>query len=90
MSAKNRTVIITGSSSGIGLDIARAFLQEGANVVINGRDATASKVRVLLQSTDGDAIWTTVGVSPNIIDASFEALLDAINYKLLKDNAAAV
>lgn len=39
MSAKNRTVIITGSSSGIGLDIARAFLQEGANVVINGRDS---------------------------------------------------
>jgi 2-isopropylmalate synthase len=31
--------------------------------------------------------WVTVGVSPNIIDASFEALLDAINYKLLKDRA---
>ena len=39
MSTKNRTVIITGSSSGIGLDIARTFLQEGANVVLNGRDA---------------------------------------------------
>lgn len=38
MSAKTRTVIITGSSSGIGLAIARDFLQEGANVVLNGRD----------------------------------------------------
>ena len=33
--------------------------------------------------------WTTVGVSTNIIDASFEALLDSINYKLLKDDARA-
>lgn len=38
MSAKNRTVIITGSSSGIGLAIARAFLEDGAQVVLNGRD----------------------------------------------------
>jgi 2-isopropylmalate synthase len=45
--------------------------------------------RVLVESRDtktGDR-WTTVGVSPNIIDASFEALLDSINYKLLKENA---
>ncbi|MGG8407704.1 SDR family NAD(P)-dependent oxidoreductase, partial [Streptomyces sp. 12297] len=33
-----RTAIVTGSSSGIGLDIARAFLAQGANVVLNGRD----------------------------------------------------
>ena len=33
--------------------------------------------------------WTTVGVSPNIIDASFEALLDSINYKLFRDGAEA-
>lgn len=39
MSAHTRTVIVTGSSSGIGLDIARAFLDQGANVVLNGRDA---------------------------------------------------
>lgn len=37
MSDKTRTVIVTGSASGIGLDIARAFLNDGANVVINGR-----------------------------------------------------
>ncbi len=37
---KNQTVVITGSSSGIGLDLARAFVQRGANVVLNGRDQT--------------------------------------------------
>lgn len=52
--------------------------------VINGKDATAAKVRVLLQSTDGDAVWTTVGVSTDIIEASWIALVDSIEYKLLK------
>ena len=63
--------------------------------VINGRDATASKVRVLIQSTDGDRVWTTVGVSTDIIEASWLALVDSIEYKLLtleeaKAKAAAV
>ena len=51
---------------------------------------TEAVTRVLVESLDrlSGARWVTVGVSPNIIDASFEALLDAINYKLLKDNAA--
>jgi 2-isopropylmalate synthase len=52
--------------------------------VINGRDATGAKVRVLLQSTDGESIWTTVGVSTDIIEASWLALVDSIEYKLLK------
>jgi len=39
---------------------------------------------VLLQSTDGDTIWTTVGVSTDIIEASWIALVDSIEYKLLK------
>jgi NAD(P)-dependent dehydrogenase (short-subunit alcohol dehydrogenase family) len=39
MSTKPQTVIVTGSSSGIGLDVARAFLERGASVVLNGRDA---------------------------------------------------
>ena len=49
---------------------------------------TQAVTRVLVESHDtvSGARWTTVGVSPNIIDASFEALLDAINYKLLKDD----
>jgi len=52
---------------------------------------TEAVTRVLVESLDtatGNR-WFTVGVSPNIIDASFEALLDSINYKLMKDNAEA-
>lgn len=53
---------------------------------------TEAVTRVLVESHDTKtgARWFTVGVSPNIIDASFEALLDSINYKLMKDNATAV
>lgn len=54
-----------------------------------GAGGTQAVTRVLVESHDTatGARWTTVGVSPNIIDASFEALLDSINYKLLTDNA---
>lgn len=56
-----------------------------------GAHGTEAITRVLVESHDTatGARWTTVGVSPNIIDASFEALLDSINYKLLKDGAVA-
>ncbi|MGE8944150.1 citramalate synthase [Leptospira interrogans] len=50
---------------------------------------TEAVTRVLIESHDkatGER-WLTVGVSPNIVDASFEALVDSINYKLLKDGA---
>jgi 2-isopropylmalate synthase len=52
--------------------------------VLESKDATAAKVRVLIQSTDGADIWATVGVSSSIIDASWQALTDSIEYKLLK------
>ena len=54
--------------------------------VIDGKDATEAKVRVLMRSTDGEELWTTIGVSPNIIEASLTALLDSLEYKLLKTN----
>lgn len=50
--------------------------------VIDGNDATAAKVRVLIESTDGKDSWTTVGVSADIIEASRLALVDSIEYKL--------
>jgi 2-isopropylmalate synthase len=51
--------------------------------ILNG--GTEAITRVLIESRDGEGNrWLTVGVSSNIIDASFEALLDAVNYKLLK------
>ena len=47
---------------------------------------TEAVTRVIIDSEDGQGRrWSTVGVSPNIVDASFEALLDAINWKLLRD-----
>ncbi len=45
---------------------------------------TASKVRVLIESTDGQDVWGTVGVSTNIIEASYEAIIDSVEYKLMK------
>ncbi len=54
--------------------------------VINGAEGTAAKVRVLIESTDGKDEWTTTGVSPNLIEASWIALVDAIEYKLFKDS----
>ncbi|MER2605432.1 MAG: citramalate synthase [Siculibacillus sp.] len=51
--------------------------------ILNG--GTGATTRVLIESRDGDeATWTTIGVSENIIDASFQALMDSVNYKLVK------
>jgi 2-isopropylmalate synthase len=47
---------------------------------------TASYVRVLIESGDRQERWTTVGVSHNVIEASWQALVDSINYKLFKDD----
>jgi 2-isopropylmalate synthase len=52
--------------------------------VLDADKATAAKVRVLVQSQDAQDSWSTVGVSDNILEASWQALSDAINYKLLK------
>ncbi len=50
--------------------------------VIDGRDATAAKVRVLIESRDHDQLWSTIGVSEDIIEASWQALADSFQYKL--------
>lgn len=55
--------------------------------VLTAGKGTASKVRVLVESGDSHSKWGTVGVSENIIEASWQALVDSIEYKLLKDNA---
>ncbi|OGP97927.1 MAG: citramalate synthase [Deltaproteobacteria bacterium RBG_19FT_COMBO_52_11] len=53
--------------------------------VLSTGKGTASRVRVLIESGDRRDKWGTVGVSENIIEASWQALVDSINYKLLKD-----
>ncbi|RKY41233.1 MAG: citramalate synthase [Candidatus Omnitrophota bacterium] len=56
--------------------------------VLEEKRGTAAKVRVLIQSQDEKESWTTIGVSENIIEASYNALLDSIEYKLLKEDKA--
>ncbi|WP_310598847.1 citramalate synthase [Desulfobulbus sp.] len=53
--------------------------------VLTGEHGTGAKVRVLVESKDMEESWGTVGVSVNIIEASWQALVDSINYKLMKD-----
>jgi 2-isopropylmalate synthase len=53
--------------------------------VLSSGQGTGSRVRVLVESGDGTHTWGTVGVSENIIEASWQALVDSINYKLYKD-----
>jgi len=54
--------------------------------VIDGRAGTAAKVRVLIESRDQDRIWSTIGVSEDIIEASWQALADSVHYKLSLDD----
>lgn len=53
--------------------------------VLDEKAGTAAKVRVLIQSQDIEESWNTIGVSENIIEASWEALVDSIEYKLMKE-----
>ena len=55
--------------------------------VLAGVDGTAARVRVLIESGDEHDRWGTVGVSHNVIEASWQALVDAIDYKLWKDRS---
>ena len=52
--------------------------------IINGRRGTAARTRVFISSTDGKAEWGTVGVSDNIIEASWQALVDSFDYAVLQ------
>ena len=53
--------------------------------VLDSKDGTEAKVRVSIESDDGHMKWGTVGVSENIIEASWQALVDRITYKLMRD-----
>ena len=52
--------------------------------VIDSKSATAARVRVIIESTDGESSWTTVGVSSDVIEASWIALVDSFELKLSK------
>jgi 2-isopropylmalate synthase len=57
--------------------------------VVNAKAGTAAKVRVIIESQDKDRLWGTVGVSENVIDASWEALVDSVEFKLHRDRPPA-
>ena len=56
--------------------------------VVNTREGTAAKVRVIIDSTDGEQAWSTVGVSTNVVEASWHALVDSVVYGLLRRQEA--
>ena len=59
--------------------------------IIDSTTGTAARTRVLIESSDGTSTWATIGVNENIIEASLQALVDSLEYALLrKDFAAAV
>jgi 2-isopropylmalate synthase len=66
--------------------LAKVRLEDYKVRVIDGKEATAARVRVLIESTDGQRSWNTVGVSADIIDASRAALVDSIEYMLINEN----
>jgi 2-isopropylmalate synthase len=68
-------------------EVARIRLTDYKVRVLTGQAATASTVRVLIESSDGDSSWTTVGASTDIIAASWQALTDSIEYRLHQKEA---
>ncbi len=69
-------------------NLAKMHLVDYKVRVINPRAATAAGVRVVIESRDEQDVWGTVGVSENIIEASWMALVDSLEYKLCKGRVA--
>ena len=65
-------------------ELAKMHLSDFKVRVLDEKAGTSAKVRVLIQSQDERSSWGTVGVSENIIEASWQALVDSVEYKLLK------
>ncbi|MBN2036124.1 MAG: citramalate synthase [Chitinispirillaceae bacterium] len=65
--------------------LAKVKLEDFKVRVLDGREGTEAKVRVLIESSDGESRWATVGVSTNIIEASWLALIDSLKYKLMME-----
>ncbi|MGC8595870.1 MAG: citramalate synthase [Candidatus Kryptoniota bacterium] len=66
-------------------ELSRTRLTDYKVRVVDGSKGTAAKVRVLIEASDDTTSWNTVGVSENIIEASWQALVDSINYKLIQN-----
>ncbi|MEL7505105.1 MAG: citramalate synthase [Cyanobacteria bacterium J06554_6] len=64
-------------------EIARFHLTDYKVRILNSAAGTAAKTRVLVESSDGSQRWTTVGVSPNIIEASYQAVIEGVEYGMM-------
>ena len=69
---------------GIYPELKNLYLEDYKVRILNSQAATRAKTRVLIESSDGEDSWNTVGVSENIITASYLALTDSIEYMLLR------
>ena len=65
--------------------IANVALTDFRVRILDPQEATAATTRVLIESSDGEESWGTVGVSENIIEAAWEALIDSVEYKLFRE-----
>lgn len=65
--------------------IAKVALTDYRVRIVDPEEATAAKTRVIIEASDGVDTWGTVGVSENIIEASWEALVDSVEYKLFQE-----
>ncbi len=70
--------------------IADVFLTDFRVRILDPEEHTAAKTRVLIESSDGKQTWSTVGVSENLIEASWEALVDSVEYKMFLDEQAGI
>ncbi|MCX7634849.1 MAG: citramalate synthase, partial [Syntrophales bacterium] len=68
-------------------NIAEMHLTDFKVRIVEGSEGTAAKVQVAIESQDGEGAWNTIGVSENVIEASWLALVDSIQYKLDKDRS---
>jgi 2-isopropylmalate synthase len=66
--------------------LARMQLVDYKVRVLDDNAGTGARVRVLIESTDGARQWGTVGLSSNVVEASWQALIDSVEFKLHKDN----
>jgi 2-isopropylmalate synthase len=64
-------------------ELAHVHLTDYKVRILDGATATGAVTRVLIDASDGERSWTTIGVSPNIIEASWQALADSLVYGLL-------
>ena len=69
-------------------EISKLELEDYKVRILSGKTGTSATTRVLVTTTDGSHHWTTVGVHPNVLAASWMALSDAIAYGLLKTEKA--